>query len=199
MAALKVRKLPWSFGADTPFQWPSSATSCLFDRLLRHRKTLFDNGDPRVAPLFLWHLVEEIERRSSALIVYDAVVKNPWYRLRAARGIFSHVFECANVCARGFNRHVPQQVRGAEAFEDVGLSPARLARGILSSRRKGRGDATPPPFAAVSRKEKALLFYRLLRSQRPGHSPADEQTPPFADEWLAGHERGRDVVHWDAS
>jgi hypothetical protein len=42
------------------------------------------------------------------------------------------------------------------------------------------------------------VFYRLLRSQRPGHSPAGERTPPFADEWLAGHEAGRNVVDWYA-
>lgn len=170
----------------------------LFDMFLRHRETLFDNGDPRVAPLFLWHLVEEIEHRSSALIVYDAVVKSPWTRLRAARGVFSHIFACANVCARGFNRHVPREARGAEAFEEASLSPGRMLRGILGSRRKGQAPAEAAPFAAVSRREKALLFYRLLRSQRPGHSPADEQTPPFADEWLAEHARGRDVVDWYA-
>jgi predicted metal-dependent hydrolase len=35
----------------------------LFNVWLRHRASFFDNGDPRVAPLFLWHLVEEIEHR----------------------------------------------------------------------------------------------------------------------------------------
>ena len=54
----------------------------MFNVWLRHRDGLFDNGDPRVAPLFLWHLVEEVEHRSSAYVVYNAVVPDRWYRLR---------------------------------------------------------------------------------------------------------------------
>jgi predicted metal-dependent hydrolase len=168
----------------------------LFDMWLRHKATLFDNGDPRVAPLFLWHLVEEIEHRCSALLIYDEVVKSPWYRLRQVPAVFSQVFECANVCARGFNRHVPLEVRRVQAFEQATLSPLRIAQRLLS--RHGRGEAGQPPFAAVPRREKWLLFYRLLRSQRPGHSPAHEQIPPFADEWLAAYDAGRDVVDWYA-
>jgi hypothetical protein len=40
------------------------------------------------------------------------------------------------------------------------------------------------------------MLYRLVRAQHPRHSPETEQTPPFADEWLAEYDRGRDVVHW---
>jgi hypothetical protein len=29
-----------------------------------------------------------------------------------------------------------------------------------------------------------------------GHQPVNEQTPPFADEWLAAYDDGRDVVDW---
>jgi hypothetical protein len=48
-------------------------------------------------------------------------------------------------------------------------------------------------------REMATLLYRLARSQRPGHSPAREATPPFADEWLAAYDRGRDVARWYAA
>jgi predicted metal-dependent hydrolase len=168
----------------------------LFDMWLRHRDTLFDNGDHRVAPLFMWHLVEEIEHRSSALVIYDEVVKHPWYRLRQAPSVFSHVLAGANTCARGFNRHVPRSVRGADAYEQASTSPARIFTGMLS--RKREDAEAPSPFATVPRREKWLLFYRLLRSQRPGHSPAHERTPPFADEWLAAYDAGRDVVDWYA-
>lgn len=166
-----------------------------FDMILRHRATLLDNGDPRVASLFLWHFVEEMEHRASAQMIYDAVVKNPWYRLRQARGVFTHVFELANLCAREINRHVPLEARGAPAPDDASVSPGRLIRRLLS---RPADASVPPPFATVPRKEKWLLFYRLLRSQRPGHSQAGERIPPFADEWRAAYEAGRDVVNWYA-
>ena len=44
-----------------------------------------------MASLFLWHFVEEVEHRSSALIIYDAIVDDPWYRMRMVPSIFGHV------------------------------------------------------------------------------------------------------------
>lgn len=52
----------------------------------------------------------------------------------------------------------------------------------------------PPQVAAVPRTEIATLLYRLARFQRPGHLPAEERTPPFADDCLAAYDAGRDVV-----
>jgi predicted metal-dependent hydrolase len=43
----------------------------LFDLILRHRDVLFDNGDHRVAPLFMWHLVEEVEFAAEWVAAYD--------------------------------------------------------------------------------------------------------------------------------
>lgn len=162
----------------------------LFDLFLRHRDTLFDNGDPRVAPLFLWHLVEEVEHRSSALIVYDAVVPSPWYRLRALPSVFGHMLGCSNSIFRGFDEHVPAADRGMDASEMIaGWSSV----GAMFRRDRS---GLPPQLPGASRSEIATLLYRLARSQRPGHSPAHERTPPFADEWIAAHEAGRDVVRW---
>lgn len=166
----------------------------MFDLFLRHRDVLFDCGDRRVAPLFLWHFVEEIEHRCSALIVYDEVVGRPWYRLRMVPRVFSHMAECANACGRGFNRHVPREARLADAIEDATLSPIEMLRRALSKRKKGA--PAPSGNAMATPRENAMLLYRLLRSQIPGHSPAKERTPPFADEWIAGYDEGRDVVDW---
>lgn len=44
----------------------------------RSSATWFAPGDARVASLFMWHFVEEIEHRSSAPILYDAVVRDRW-------------------------------------------------------------------------------------------------------------------------
>ena len=59
--------------------------------MLDNEETLFRPGDDRVASLFLWHFVEEVEHRSSALVIYDAVVGKPWYRIRASARASSNI------------------------------------------------------------------------------------------------------------
>jgi hypothetical protein len=147
-------------------------------------------------PLFLWHFVEEIEHRASAQVIYDAVVKNPWYRLRMSRRVFAHMAACASVCGRGFNRHVPKEVRLVDAMEDATLSPVGIARRMLS--RRPAGEPASPAVAGPSGREIATLLYRLFRSQTPWHRQVDEPVPPFADEWLAAYDAGRNVVDWYA-
>jgi predicted metal-dependent hydrolase len=168
----------------------------LFSLFFAHKASMFDNGDPRVAPLFLWHFAEEIEHRASAQIIYDAVVRNPWYRLRVSGKVFAHMAECASAIGRGFNRHVPKQVRLVDAMEDATLSPVGMARRMLS--RKHAEAEVSPGVAAPSGREIAALLYRLLRSQTPWHRQVDEPVPPFAHEWLAAYDQGRDVVDWYA-
>ena len=41
--------------------------------------------------MLLWHFVEEVEHRSSALVIYDAAVGDSWYRIRALPGIVRHL------------------------------------------------------------------------------------------------------------
>jgi predicted metal-dependent hydrolase len=171
----------------------------MFNVWLRHRDTLFDNGDPRVAPLFLWHLVEEIEHRSSAYVIYNAVVRDRWYRLRVLPSVFTHMLGCSTFACRGFDEHVPFEARLASATElGFGWTEIRAKLARLWPLGRKRTDEQPyaHQFAAVSRMENARMVYRLIRSQHPLHSPATEQTPPFADEWLTEYDRGRDVVRW---
>jgi len=171
----------------------------MFNVWLRHRDTLFDNGDPRVAPLFLWHLVEEIEHRSSAFLLYDAVVRDPWYRLRVVPRVFAHMLGCSSVACHGFDEHVPYEARLAPASElAMGWAElrAKLARLVPFTHRSTDEPAYPTQFAGASRMEMLRMFYRLVRSQHPRHSPANEQIPPFADEWMAEYDRGRDVADW---
>jgi predicted metal-dependent hydrolase len=173
----------------------------MFNVWLRHRHSLFDNGDPRVAPLFLWHLVEEIEHRSSAYLVYNAVVPDPWYRVRVMPRVFSHMLGCATFIFRGFDEHVPFEARLAPGSElALGWAELRTKLGRLWPLTSRPKDDPPYPaqFSTVSWRELLRMIYRLARSQHPRHSPAIEETPPFADEWLAEYERGRDVIHWYA-
>jgi hypothetical protein len=170
----------------------------MFNVWLRHRDSLFDNGDPRVASLFLWHLVEEIEHRSSAYLIYNAVVPDRWYRLRMMPSVFSHMLGCSSAIFRGFDVHVPFEVRRAPARElALGWAEMRtkLSRTWPFSGQLGQPEY-PDQFATVPRMELLRMVFRLVRSQHPLHSPETEQTPPFADEWIAEYDRGRDVVDW---
>ena len=50
-----------------------------FKMVLDNREILFKGGDERLASMLLWHFCEEIEHRSSALMVFDHVVGSYWY------------------------------------------------------------------------------------------------------------------------
>lgn len=169
-----------------------------FNLWLRHRERLFDNGDPDVAPLFLWHLVEEIEHRSSAYRIYNAVVADPWYRLRVLPSVLGHMLGCHTAICRAIDAHVPFEDRLAPASELALGWPemrAKFAR-LLPSRRGPDRPRWPSPLAQVPVREQLTALYRLARAQNPRHSPAKEETPAFADEWMADYDRGHDVVHW---
>jgi hypothetical protein len=110
-----------------------------------------------------------------------------------SRRVFAHMAECANVCGRGFNRHVPKEVRLVDAMEDATLSPVGMARRMFS---RSTGEQASPDVAGPSARETAALLFRLFRSQTPRHRQVDEPVPPFANEWLAAYDAGRDVVDW---
>ena len=86
-----------------------------FKMLLDHEKTLFRAGDERVASLFLWHFCEEVEHRSSGLIIYQAVVKNKWYRSFIVPSAAWHSLAVMELILTGFNRYVPVEERVLDA------------------------------------------------------------------------------------
>jgi len=73
-----------------------------FGMLLDHREHLFDDEDPRVASLLLWHFVEGIEHRSSAYILYSAVVPSRSYRLRRVPKVARHLRSLEDERLRSF-------------------------------------------------------------------------------------------------
>jgi predicted metal-dependent hydrolase len=162
-----------------------------FKLMLDNEAALFRPGDDRVASLFLWHFVEEVEHRSSALVVYNAVVGKPWYRLRVLPAVVKHLLEVMAIIADGVNQHVPAQDRKVDART---LLPAFGLRESLRHRVSPGG--VPPAFSDVPRREKMIAAWRVLRSQTPFHNPAHEQLPAFADDWFARWDRGGDVTRW---
>jgi predicted metal-dependent hydrolase len=175
----------------------------IFKVMLDHEDKLFHPGDERVASLFLWHFVEEVEHRSSALIIYDAVVGNPWYRTKATRKVFRHVNQVYREILAGFDEHVPADIRQAE-YRNVSPDGVRreeiLARlPIPAAWRDRLGMFPPSPFAPASNLEMLTLVYRLLLSQVPNHKPAREPLPSFADIWFRSYDSGHDVTRFYTS
>jgi predicted metal-dependent hydrolase len=172
----------------------------IFKVMLDHEDELFRPGDERVASLFLWHFVEEVEHRSSALVVCDAVVKNRYYRTRIARSVFRHIMRVYRDILTGFDKHVPEADRRAR-YRNVSPDGVRreemLARlPLRPSWRTRLGMFPPSTFAPASNREMLVLVYRLLLSQVPHHRPARQPIPRFADTWFERYAEGYNVTRF---
>jgi predicted metal-dependent hydrolase len=172
----------------------------IFKVMLDHEDELFRPGDERVASLFLWHFVEEVEHRSSALIVCDAIVKSRYYRTRVTRSVFRHIMKVYRDILTGFDKHVPEADRQAR-YRNVSPEGMRreetLARLPLRPSWRARLGMIPPStFAPASNREMLILVYRLLLSQVPHHQPAREPLPRFADTWFERYAQGYDITRF---
>jgi len=190
--------------ATTPLKYRLAYTADLeatftpaFKLMLDHDDTLFAPGDDRVASLFLWHFVEEVEHRSSALLIYDAVVDDPWYRMRVAPSIFKHVMEVLKMASEDFNTYVPLADRKVDAMSTFRIhrrKKAFLQRfPFLHTRYDG---PFANAFAGLPLREQAAAISGVVRSQIPGHNPAHEALPALAQEWFDRYESGYDVTRW---
>lgn len=155
-----------------------------FKLWLDHEEQLFRPGDERVASLFLWHFVEEIEHRGSALLIYRSVVGSEAYRLSVLPSVARHIFRLLRVIIEGINTHVPFEHRKVDA--DFLLPTKRTSRSV-------------DPMACVSSSARRETLWRFLASQVPHHDPEHQPLPRFADLWLERHARGEDVVRWYSS
>jgi predicted metal-dependent hydrolase len=166
-----------------------------FKILLDNEATLFRPGDERVASLLMWHFVEEVEHRSSALVIYDAVVDNKLYRTRVLPRVVKHLMTVSNSVFEGINANVPLSERGIDARDFAPLS------GILAAiRRTTARDRTTvrshPALHTVPWSQKLTTAARVLLSQTPFHKPVNEPLPDFAERWFQRYDRGDDIAHW---
>lgn len=151
-----------------------------FKMMLDNEETLFRPGDERVASLLMWHFVEEVEHRSSALVIYDAVVGVPWYRIRALPAIVKHLLQVMAIIADGVNAHIPEAERKVDArtlLPTFGMRQAFLQKIPFGGR---WSPTTPSAFSPVPRTERLVAAGRVLQSQTPFHNP----------------DRGGDVTRW---
>ncbi|MBB2992589.1 putative metal-dependent hydrolase [Mycolicibacterium iranicum] len=193
--------------ANTPLKYRLAYTADLeatftpvFKLMLDHDDTLFATGDDRVASLFLWHFVEEVEHRSSALTIYDAVVEDPWYRMRVAPSIFKHVMGIIRMASEDFNRVIPLEERQVDA-----MSTFRIHRRTKALRQRlpfGNAPYDGPfanAFGHLPLREQLVALAGVVRSQIPGHDPTHEKLPALAQEWFDRYDAGYDVTQWYTS
>lgn len=167
-----------------------------FKMLLDNEATLFRPGDERVASLLMWHFVEEVEHRSSALVVYNAVVDDKLYRLRALPRVVRHLMHVTTRLFDSIDANVPLSERGVDARD---FAPLRGLLGKVRDHGSRRDERVKPALHTVPWRQKLGTAARVLLSQTPLHDPADEPLPTFADRWFQRYNRGDDVCHWYSS
>lgn len=170
-----------------------------FKLLLDHEEQLFRPGDERVASMLLWHFVEEVEHRSSALVVYRALGGSEAYRLGILPSVALHMGRVLRTIVEGFNEHVPLELRRLDARV---LLPAFRARHWLSTwvPRRGRGRGSlPDALAGVSASARRAASLRIVMSQLPSHDPEHQPLPALAARWLERYARGDDITRWYSS
>ncbi|MFC6010729.1 metal-dependent hydrolase [Nocardia lasii] len=169
----------------------------VFKLMLDNDDTLFAPGDDRVASLFLWHFVEEVEHRSSALVIFHSVIDSELYRMRVAPSIFRHVLRVIRVACAGFNEHVPLADRQVDAMSMFAMYRAQQAvRRWLPWSRAADNGTMPRAFDDLSTREQLVALAGIARSQLPGHNPDHEALPALADRWFRRYDEGYDVTRW---
>ncbi|QLL05090.1 metal-dependent hydrolase [Mycobacterium vicinigordonae] len=167
-----------------------------FKVFLDHEDKLFRPGDERVASMFIWHFCEEIEHRSSALLVYDAVHDSYPYRVKTIGGVVRHISDILKIISSGFQRHVPKEQGG----EFGRLIPNGLSLSAFRSSLKASRELLPPgqgTYAGVPRREVLDMLVGLIRSQGPRHNPTTEKLPELAARWFAEYdENPKAAARW---
>ncbi len=169
----------------------------VFKLMLDNEANLFRPGDDRVASLFIWHFVEEVEHRSSALIIFDSVIGSDLYRMRMAPSIFAHVLDVIRIACEGFNKHIPLEDRGVDAMCMFARHRRRqhIARLVPGMHYEDFGPM-PRAFTALPLREQLIALAGTVRSQLPKHNPEHEKLPALADVWFRRYDEGYDVTRW---
>jgi predicted metal-dependent hydrolase len=167
----------------------------LFTMMLNNTESLFAGGDDRVAGLMAWHFVEEIEHRSSGLVIFSALVDQPWRRTAWMPKVLKHIIATMYEIAAGFDEVVPVADRVVSASRTISLA---MVRSELRSPVKRAGTAGTPPsmLARVPRKDLRSMLWHLVLSQTPHHDPADQPLPGLAFAWMQAYEDGAELIRF---
>jgi predicted metal-dependent hydrolase len=166
----------------------------LFKMVFDNRRDLFEGGDERVGTLLLWHFVEEIEHRSSALVIHHAVTQDRWYRIRKAPKVFNHVAGIYQLVLDGFEQHVPLEDR---LVSTKTVSPGGLYMSEMRDHLgRPRSSGYPSMLSHVPGRDLRTMLWREAKAQTPRHDPANEPLPTWVDEWHAAYDSGADVTSY---
>lgn len=169
----------------------------VFKLMLDNETSLFRPGDDRVASLFIWHFVEEVEHRSSGLKIFESVVGSDIYRMRMAPSIFKHVMDVVRTACLGFNEHIPADERGVDAMAMFANYRRRqyVAKRLPMMEYAYQGPM-PRAFTNLPMVEQLTALAGVIRSQLPGHNPDNEKLPALADVWFSRYDAGYDLTKW---
>lgn len=174
--------------------------TAIFKLFLDHHETLYKPGDDRVASLFLWHFVEEVEHRSSALFIYRHIVDSERYRFRVFPSIWKHVVGVLSDALRSFEEIIPAE---DAVIEISRVLPSKMWAREIASRLPFLNRRVKDQYGTALKDaqpgEMIRMVLGLVKSQVPGHDPTHQPLPEFADEWFAGYDEGRAVATWYAS
>lgn len=151
----------------------------LFRTIIDHRDRLFRDGDARVASLFLWHFCEEIEHRSSAVMVYDHLVGDNGYKVRVFPSVIRHANRGFELLMSEFEKHVPEVGR----IDQYGSRTAR------------RFGLRANPLPSLPVVVQLRTAYRAIASIRRGYDHEHQPIPAWADTWFARYAQGHDMTH----
>ena len=163
----------------------------LFKMVFDHRRPLFDGGDERIGTLILWHFVEEIEHRSSALRIHHHVTPDRWYRLRSARQVFDHVAGIYSLILSGFESHVPLDARHVPTSV---VGPGGLWLGSCGSRLPGSASGQCVDARPCSRRRPPDHDLAAREIPDAGTRPCGRAAPRMGREWHAAWDSGADVA-----
>lgn len=169
----------------------------VFKLMLDHDESLFAPGDDRVASLFIWHFVEEVEHRSSGLKIYNSVVGSELYRMRVAPSIFKHVMKVIEIACAGFNEHVPLEDRQVDAMAMFARYRAKQTLDkLIPGREPVHNGTMPRAFDDLPLRAQLTALVGVVRSQLPKHNPDHEKLPELAGRWFQRYDDGYDVTRW---
>jgi predicted metal-dependent hydrolase len=137
----------------------------LYKVIIEHRDKLLAGADRRVASLLLWHFCEEIEHRSTALLVYNEVVGRPFFRMRVFPDVGRHLAMNMRRIAARFAQHVP------------GVAELDLRRAT----------------ARIPRWARLRMTASLFTSQLPFYNPSRGRVPDYCGEWARLYNSGEDM------
>jgi len=158
-ATLRTRPLGFRLAYAAGFETMALAIGHM---LVRHRVHFFQDADPSVSSLVLWHFVEEVEHKRAAFDVYGAVVGSYGERLRGLAYAMWHTLR----------RTRQAYVMLLEHDGLWGRLRTRIAMKLLMARIA------------------AACLPRILESVSPWHDPARVDDPAWIREWVALYERG---------